>query len=119
MLTTSGVSTTELTDGLYDFTYNISITPENSAVETAVTAYETIALVYGQIEKLVYDKIRTIPTSYTCNDDTTTRDISEATFGGAYLSSIEQSAYTAKQEELLAMLSTLNNLVVNGSNLTW
>ncbi|MHA1198093.1 MAG: hypothetical protein ACTSQF_01865 [Candidatus Heimdallarchaeaceae archaeon] len=110
---------TELIDGLYDIAYNISITPENSAVETAVTELDVIILVYGQVKVLVYDKLRTIPATYLCNNDTTSKEILEADLAAAYLSSIETSAYTAKQEELLGMLSTLNNLVVNGSNLTW
>jgi hypothetical protein len=54
-----------------------------------------------------------------CIDGCPTPEISEADLCGAYLTGIENSAYIAKTEELLNMLIVLDNIIKNGSNITW
>ena len=115
--TAIGLATDELPDGLYDLTY---IVDEGEAAEDTFT--KTI-LVYGQVKVLVYEKLRALPVQYNC-DDCITRELQETRLCKTYLSAIENTAIddtiiAAKSEELLSMLGTLNNIVVNGSRISW
>ena len=111
----------ELIDGLYDIKYNIGYTPihQTGGTEQDATELDVIILVYGQVKVLVYEKLRQIPVLYMCKDCASIDEYHEADLCAAYLSSIETSAYVAKTEELLSMLATLENIIVNGSNITW
>ena len=108
---------TELVDGLYALTY--SITYSGDGVGTKTDTLNTTILVYGQVKVATYEKLRAISTLYMCTDNCPNPEISEADLCGAYLSGIENSAYVAKTEELLAMLVVLDNLITNGSKITW
>ena len=101
-----------LVDGLYELDYNIT-----SPIGT--TNLNVTILVYGQVKVATYEKLRNIPVLYMCQDGCPTAEISEADLCGAYLSGIENSAYIAKTEELLNMLIVLDNIIKNGSNITW
>ncbi len=103
---------TVLEDGLYALTYSLT-TP------LGVTTLSVTILVYGIVKVATYEKLRNINIWYMCLDGCPTSDIQEADLCGAYLSSIENSAYVAKTEELLNMLTVLNNIILNGSNITW
>ena len=111
-------SGSELEDGLYAFTYTVTYSGDG-IVNTKTDILSTTILVYGQIKVTVYEKLRSISTLYMCKDSDFKEELSEADLCGAYLSSIEASAYVAKTEELLDMLVVLTNLVTNGSNITW
>jgi hypothetical protein len=103
----------ELIDGLYELDYTLGYGGTGTA-----TLNVTI-LVYGIVKVATYEKLRNINVWYMCTDGCPTDEIQEADLCGAYLSSIENSAYVAKTEELLNMLVVLDNIVKNGSNITW
>lgn len=107
-----------LPDGLYQLTYAISYTGDG-VVNTKTDTLVVTILVYGVVKAATYEKLRSISTLYMCRDNCPTSEISEADLCGAYLSSIENSAYVAKTEELLNMLVVLDNIILNGSNITW
>jgi hypothetical protein len=107
-----------LEDGLYQLTYKISYAGDG-IVNTKIDTQIVTILVYGIVKAATYEKLRSISTLYMCRDDCPTSEISEADLCGAYLSSIENSAYVAKTEELLNMLVVLDNIILNGSNITW
>lgn len=107
-----------LLDGLYQLTYNISYTGDG-VVNTKTDTLVVTILVYGQVKVATYEKLRTIPVQYMCVDGCPSAEISEADLCGAYLSGIENSAYIAKTEELLDMLVVLDNIINNGSDITW
>jgi len=107
----------ELVDGLYELTYTITYSGDGVGVKTDTLV--TTILVYGQVKVATYEKLRAISTNYMCTNGCPSDEINEADLCGAYLSGIENSAYVAKTEELLAMLVTLDNLVTNGSKITW
>lgn len=108
---------TELVDGLYALTYSITYSGDG-ILTTKIDTLEVIILVYGQVKVLVYEKLRALPVTYNCNECRTV-EIMDASLCGTYLTAIESSAYTAQTEELLSMLSTLENITINGSNITW
>ncbi len=111
-----------LVDGLYKLEYTITYDGEHQAVANPnpqTQILEVTILVYGQVKVATYEKLRNISTLYMCNDGCPSPEISEADLCGAYLSSIENSAYIAKTEELLSMLVVLDNIIKNGSNITW
>lgn len=115
--TAIGLATDELPDGLYDLIY---IVDEGESAEDTFT--KTI-LVYGKVKVLVYEKLRALPVQYNC-DDCITRELQETRLCKTYLSAIENTAIddtiiAAKSEELLSMLGTLNNIVTNGSRISW
>ena len=105
-----------LVDGLYALNY--TIISEINGEERTDTLSVTI-LVYGQVKVATYQKLRQIPTLYVCSEGLVKKTISEADLCGAFLTGIENSAYIAKTEELINMLVELNNIVKNGSNITW
>jgi hypothetical protein len=109
---------TELEDGLYELTYSITYSGDGLTTSKTDTLTVTV-LVYGQVKVGTYEKLRSISTLYMCSNGCPNDEIAEADLCGAYLSSIEASAYTAKTEELLDMLVTLDNILENGSNITW
>lgn len=107
-----------LVDGLYSLTYTIISRVGGVGTFQTDTLSVTI-LMYGRVKVAVYEKLRQIPVSYMFNDGRAVPQISEADLCAAYLTGIEKSAYLAKTEELLNMLTVLNNMVTNGSNITW
>lgn len=109
---------TELVDGLYTLTYTLR-SQVGGVGEYQNDVLQVTILVYGVIKADVYEKLRAIPTTYLYPDARAKIDLSEADLCGAYLSGIESSAYIAKTEELLAMLLTLENIILNGSNISW
>lgn len=108
---------TLLLDGLYELDYALTATAPNGGTKNY--ALNVTILVYGQVKVATYEKLRNISTLYMCKDGAVKEDIAEADLCGAYLSSIENSAYVAKTEELLNMLTVLDDLIKNDSNLTW
>lgn len=109
----------ELPDGLYSLVYSVE-SQIGGAGATETDSLAITILVYGQVKLLVYEKLRAIPDAYLCEDTCREKTlIAEADLCAAYLAGIERSAYVAKSEELLAMLTTLNNIILNGSNITW
>jgi len=114
-----GTATTdELIDGLYELTYTITSTDAVS-LQAYTQELKVTILVYGVVKVATYKKLRNISTLYTCKDGAVADEMSEADFCGAYLSCIENSAYIAKTEELINMLIVLDNIVKNGSDITW
>lgn len=105
-----------LVDGLYELDYNITTVIDGT---TETYSLNVTILVYGQVKVATYEKLRNIPVLYMCQDGCPTSEIAEADLCGAYLSGIENSAYVAKTEELLNMLIVLDNIIKNGSNITW
>jgi hypothetical protein len=107
---------TLLVDGLYELDYIIT---HQFNLAPVVTLLNVTILVYGQVKVATYEKLRQIPVHYMCVDGCPTAEISEADLCGAYLTGIENSAYIAKTEELINMLIVLDNIIKNGSNITW
>jgi len=107
-----------LEDGLYNLVYTLQ--SRVGALGTFQTdTFNVTILIYGQVKTAVYEKLRQIPTTYMNNDGRAIKELSEADLCAAYLTGIENSAYLAKTEELLNMLTVLNNMILNGSNITW
>lgn len=106
-----------LVDGLYELDYNIRI--QVASGPPVDSTLNVVILVYGQVKVATYQKLRNIPVYYMCVDGCPSPEISEADLCGAYLAGIENSAYIAKTEELLNMLIVLDNIIKNGSNITW
>jgi len=106
-----------LIDGLYAITY--VVTYSGDGVATKTDTLETIILVYGQVKVATYEKLRQISVLYMCTDGCPSPEINEADLCGAYLSGIENGAYTAQTEELLTQLVVLDNIITNGSKITW
>jgi hypothetical protein len=109
---------TVLVDGLYALTYTVTYTGDgvtNTKTDTLVTTI----LVYGQVKVATYEKLRAVSTLYMCSDGCPSPEINEADLCGAYLSGIENGAYTAQTEELLTQLIVLDNIITNGSKITW
>lgn len=107
-----------LIDGLYALTYTVTYSGAEGAATKTDVLLVTI-LVYGQVKVATYEKLRGISVAYMCSDGCPSSEINEADLCGAYLSGIENSAFTAKTEELLAMLVVLDNIITNGSKITW
>ena len=106
-----------LVDGLYALVYTVTYSGDGTNIKTDTLT--TTILVYGVVKVLVYSELRGISTLYACSNGCPSPEISEADLAGAYLSGIENSAYTAKTEELLDMLVVLTGIVTNGSKITW
>jgi hypothetical protein len=111
-----GDNTTLLLDGIWDITYRVQ--HYSGGVWTTVATKSISLLVYGQIKKAVYDKLRLVP-RWTESDANRYRDIQEAGYYYTYLQSIEKSAFIARKDELVQMLETLQRLLINGSNYPW
>jgi hypothetical protein len=107
-----------LLDGLYALTYKLSYTGDG-IINTKTDTLTVTILVYGVVKVATYQKLRAIPVSYSCQDGSVKPTIAEADLCGAYLSGIENSAYVAKTEELINMLIVLDNIILNGSYITW
>jgi len=106
-----------LTDGLYALTYTVTYKGDGSTAKTDVLT--VTILVYGVVKAATYEKLRDISVLYMCTKGCPSSEINEADLCGAYLSGIENSAFTAKTEELLDMLVVLTNIINNGSKITW
>lgn len=107
-----------LTDGLYALTYSVTYSGDG-IVNTKTDTLTVTILVYGVVKVATYEKLRNIPILYMCTNGCPSPEINEADLCGAYLSGIENSAFTAKTEELLNMLVVLTNIINNGSKITW
>ncbi len=107
-----------LVDGLYALVYTVTYSGAEGASTKTDTLNVTI-LVYGQVKVATYEKLREISVLYMCTNGCPSSEISEADLCGAYLSCIENSAFTAKTEELLSQLVVLDNIITNGSKITW
>ncbi|KKM16301.1 hypothetical protein LCGC14_1687200, partial [marine sediment metagenome] len=107
-----------LEDGLYELTYSVGYSGDG-IINTKTDTLVVTILVYGVVKVLVYEKAREISTLYMCTNGCPSPEIAEADLAGAYLFGMENSAYTAKTEELLDMLVTLTSIVTNGSKITW
>ena len=105
-------------DGLYELDYNVTYKGVGS-LNSKTELLNTTILVYGQVKVGTYQKLRQIPTLYMCKDGAVLEEILEADICGAYLSGIEASAYIAKTEELLNMLIVLEDIILNGSRITY
>lgn len=110
-----GDSNTELPDGIWDVTYNL-LTYSGSAFSTTRTFSQGI-LIYGVVKSKVYNRLRQVPNLYQLQSSY--REINEIAFYNTYLESIQKSAFVAKRTELIAMLETLQRLLLNGSNYPW
>jgi hypothetical protein len=111
-----GTSSTLLPDGIWDIVYKVQY--YTGGAWTIIDSKSESLLVYGQIKKSVYDKLRLVP-RWTESDVSKYRDIQEASYYYTYLQSIEKSAFIARKEELIEMLETLQRLLINGSNYPW
>lgn len=111
-----GDSNTLLPDGIWDISYTLK--KKVSSVWTDYLTKTVSVLVYGQVQKQVYDKLRLVPEYYD-SKKTTQRNIQESLLYYTFLQSIEKNAYIAKKEQLLEMLETLQRLLLNGSNYPW
>lgn len=111
-----GDSNTLLLDGIWDVTYRVQ--HYTGGVWVTTTTKTISLLVYGQIKKAVYDKLRLVP-MWTESDSDRYRSIQEAGYYYTYLQSIEKSAFIARKDELIQMLETLQRLLINGSNYPW
>ena len=109
---------TLLVDGLYALVYTVTYSGDG-VVNTKTDTLPVTILVYGQVKVATYEKLREISVLYMCTNGCPSPEISEADLCGAYLSGIENSAFTAKTEELLSMLIVLDNIITNGSKITW
>ena len=107
-----------LIDGLYALVYTVTYSGDG-VTNTKTDTLNVTILVYGQVKVATYEKLREVSTLYACSDGCPSSEIAEADLCGAYLSGIENSAFTAKTEELLAMLVVLDNIITNGSKITW
>jgi len=107
-----------LIDGLYALTYVITYKGDEGA-STKTDTHNVTILVYGQVKVATYEKLREISVLYLCSNGCPSDEIHEADLCGAYLSGIENSAYVAKTEELLAQLVVLDGIITNGSKITW
>lgn len=108
---------TLLVDGLYALVYTVTYSGDGVATKTDVL--NVTILVYGQVKVATYEKLREVSTLYMCTHGCPSLEINEADLCGAYLSGMENSAFTAKTEELLSMLVVLDNIITNGSKITW
>lgn len=104
-----GTSATQLPDGIYTIGYYVD---RGLAGDTSLT--ETI-LVDGQVRVEVYDLLRKIPVKYNCSENYRdcfpSEDILDALSWYSYLKGMQFSATLSKQEEILAMLSNLQELI--------
>ena len=107
-----------LVDGLYALTYTVTYSGDG-VVNTKTDTLTVTILVYGVVKAATYEKLRDISVLYMCSNGCPSSEINEADLCGAYLSGIENSAFTAKTEELLDMLVVLTNIINNGSKITW
>jgi hypothetical protein len=110
-----GISTTPLPDGIWDITYNLLY--YTGGIWTTLSTLSNSILVYGQIKSAVYDRLMQVPQLYQLK--ASSRIINETAFFYTYLQAIEKSAFVAKRTELIAMLETLQRLLLNGSIYPW
>lgn len=108
-----------LVDGLYNLTYTVLSRITGGTGSHQTDTLTVTILICGQVKTAVYEKLRQIPITYMSHDGRAMKQLSEADLCAAYLTGIENSAYLAKTEELLNMLTVLSNLVRNGSDITW
>jgi hypothetical protein len=104
----------ELPDGTYELSYQILTYPS-----TNINTFTQTYMIYGQVRTAVYDLLRQIPTSYENSLDMDDYKTREAMFAKTYLSVLEADPYSAKREEDLNILYTLERIVANGSSNSW
>jgi hypothetical protein len=104
-----GTSATKLPDGIYTISYYVD---RGLAGDTSIT---DIILIDGQVRVEVYDLLRKVPVKYNCSEnyrDCFPDEYTLDTLGRySYLKGMEFSATLSKQEEILAMLSNLQELI--------
>ncbi len=111
-----GEATDMLTDGIYEFTYQLVDNDDHDEVEAT---FSEDVLVDGDVRIDVYNKLRQIPVDYDYEAVDTSRNVMEALLAYSYLQAIEASSAVAMTEELINMLYTLDKLVSDGSHYTW
>jgi hypothetical protein len=112
-----GISSNDvLPDGVWDISYKVQTW--SGAAWVDVDEYSFSVLIYGDIKTQVYNRLRLIPNLYN-SKLLMARDIQEPLLYYTFLQSVEKSAFVARKEELLAMLGTLERLLLNGSNYPW
>lgn len=107
-----GTSIDIFPDGIYKFIYTLD---ENLGTESILT--ESV-LMEGNVRNSVYEKLRTIPTLYNC-DECKSNQIMDAIFAYGYLNSIRAGGYVAKTEELISQLYVLERILNYGSTYSW
>jgi hypothetical protein len=118
--TAIGTNEVEIPDGIWTISYYLKDDPGGSGYDTYT--YDTQVLINGIIKVKVYQMLRKIPVLYLCGDargDKELRKIKDAIFSYSYLMGIESAAFSAKVEELLNQLYTLERITVNGSHCSW
>lgn len=107
--TALGGASVMLPDGIYTVSYYVD---RGLAGDTSIT--DTI-LIDGQVRVEVYDLLRKIPVKYSCSENYRDcfpdEDIIDALGWYSYLKGMQFSATLSKQEEILAMLSNLQELL--------
>lgn len=107
--TALGDSTTKLPDGIYTISYYV-----DRGLAGAISITDTI-LIDGQVRVEVYDLLRKVPVKYNCSENYRDcfpdEDILDALAWYSYLKGMQFSATLSKQEEILAMLSNLQELI--------
>jgi len=111
-----GEATDKLTDGIYEFTYQLV---DNDSHVTVQATFSEDVLVDGDVRIDIYNKLRQIPVDYDYEAVDTSRAVMEALLGYSYLQAMEASSAVAMTEELINMLYTLDKLVSDGSHYTW
>ena len=107
-----GTATDELPDGIYTFTYVV-----DEGLGTEVSYTESI-LIEGRVRVAVYEMLRTLPTTYSC-EECKTKEIMDIIFCKGLLDSMEAAGYVAENDDLINQLYTLERLITNGSSYTW
>ena len=114
--TAMGEATTKITDGVFEYTYQLVLNSNHSSVE-ATFSEDTV--VDGDVRIDVYNKLRQVPVDYDYEAVDTSRDVMESLLAYTYLQAIEASASVSMKEELVNMLYTEDKLVSDGSHYTW
>lgn len=110
-----GLNTVELPDGIWAIAY--SLVSYVGGVWTTLSTVSQSVLVIGQSQSAVYNRLMMIPNLYEIKNNY--REIQEVLFYYTYLEAIQKSAFLAQQNQLINMLSTLQRLLLNGSNYPW
>ena len=110
--TALGTADDEFPDGIYTFEY---IYDEGLGTEISTSVD---VLIEGKVRNAIYELYRTIPTIYNCKD-CKSKEILDIIFARAYYKSMIISAYVAREDNLLNMLTVIERIVTNGSSYNW
>ena len=97
-------------DGVYDFIYTWT--------GAGATHTDTSVLIDGIVKSSIYELLRTIPTSYECEDNHE-RDILDIIFIKGYYDAMIATAIVGRNEQVIEQLGVLERLVLNGSYYSW